>query len=356
VTNLDNFMLHVALFTSVEVIDVAPVGDYYDLEDFEDIATIVVVDDGEAVEIYLNSEEDDDDEYVTIANASVADGVMVARVADDSGNYTVAFSTAVDVDPAGTIAVDTVYAVATDMIEVTLTDALVDIDGEDFQFVTSGETFTFEDDFGVDYDEDEDGNTILIFEFFNIEDEMSYYGTAAGTTDQTIYFEVIGDESVNQYGEAVESVTSGDAISDVIDKIAPELVEIDDDYSDADEEDAVYVVTGTTTSAYVFMVFTEEILGSSFSLDSFSVSGYDVIDFGEGDDYTNGWYEIWLEVELDPEEGDTAEGLADDLIGVSVTQNSPIRDDNNGNLVDGIDTTIQDFVDVVDFLNDYWVN
>jgi len=127
-------------------------------------------------------------------------------------------------------------------------------------------------------------------------------------------------------------VTSGDAISDVIDKIAPELVEIDG--GDADEEDYVYVeTTDSTIEAIVWIYFTERLDALSVSLDTFSVSGYDVTDYTL---YTDG--SLKLVVDLDGDE-------SSDLIGKSVTQNSSVRD-LLGNTTSGIDTEIQDENDI----------
>jgi hypothetical protein len=250
--------------------------------------------------------------------------------------------------------VDTVEAVATDTVEVTLEDALADIDGEDFKFIVSGSStaYYFEDDFGLDYDEDEDGNTILIFEFFDINDVMNY-SAKDRTSNSAIYFVVMDNGSENQYGEPVEVVTQ-----EVMDAIQPEIVVFDDG---DDEYDVVFNYMTTygafamgseeTTFSVIDIFFEEAIDPMSVSLDTFEVGGgdYEVLAIyvegilkDVGTDMTTYGY-ITLIVENED---------ADDLEGVQIDQQSAIRD-LIGNTTTGIETEIVDIEAVMPWLEDF---
>ena len=275
------------------------------LADLDCDVTFAMVNDGESVEVYIPSKDDDSDDGVDL----VATGtVMIARVADAAGNYTADFSGYVDYDAAGYVEFDTVYATDVDTIEVTLDGELDAFEADDFSIELS--TTTDATIIGVDTDLDEDGNTVIIF---TIEEELDYDGTYDGTTVTVITIDT--PESVNAYGEYLV----GSADESVVDAIAPAFYMVPGTGDDDDYEN-IYVTV--TTGDQIILVFTETIDLGTLSTMTFEVGNgdYEVEVMNYGGDA------IMLEV-------DNADG--DDLVGVTVTQVAAIKD-MAGNVVTGL--------------------
>jgi len=127
VTNLENYVIKAALIdddgTEMDA------DEDYELSELDSDVSIVVVDGGEAVEIYIPTVEDDDEYGLDLVATNA--GIQIGRVADLEGNYTVAYSADVDVDAQGYVTIQFVEATAADTVEVTFSDELADIDEDD---------------------------------------------------------------------------------------------------------------------------------------------------------------------------------------------------------------------------------
>jgi len=332
------------------------------------------------VEIYIPSVADDGKYGIDLYAGGIYPVALympnqymeIGRLADAEGNLTQSFSTFVEVEPKGVVEIDTVYAIAPDVVEVTLKDRLTEIEGEDFSFVVPQlimDSFTTEfyygEDFGLDTYEDEDGNTVLVFEFH--EEVMNYDATyhrevtdkQIESYEECLYLEVTqGAISANQYGEEVQPLEWAGAgslaeISQtglVEDRIVPELMVFDEvEYGgDYEGEDKVIYQNVTVTPAgeeesatmsVVALYFEEYIDIDSVSLDTFTIGGgdYEVVNIAYGNSIEvaakgSSYYNV-VGVFVENADGD-------DLAGVSVVQNSGIRD-LAGNVKTGMATQVQ---------------
>ncbi len=247
VTDLSNYIINTSIGAPASLAGYSPIFqatgsaitglDFYQAyeltelkDDFEIDIEIVVLEGGEAVEIHIPSVVDDGRYGLDLKVQELGAGYVdyttyryleLGRLADAEGNLTEAFSTFVEIEPKGIVAIDTVHAIATDTVEVTLEDRLTEIEGEDFSFYVGDlepnevgsldllTSLTFGEDFGLDTYENEDDNTVLVFEFF--EEVMNYDATYGAEVADAIasydrlYF-VVTDEAVsaNAYGEPVD--------------------------------------------------------------------------------------------------------------------------------------------------------
>jgi trimeric autotransporter adhesin len=264
----------------------------YNLSELESEVKIVSVDGGKAVEIYIPSTVDDDDNGVDL---TVADDITLARVADAAGNYTNDLSSTIDVVAPATIDF-TAKATDTKTIVVTFEDALTDFEASDLKLQKDGTDIT---PAKVKTSVDEDGNTVVTYTL-NDSDEMSY---DAETSDDKNYSVVaVGSESTNKYGQTITrgSVTVEDAI-------VPALAEITVDGEDVADVRAI--------EDKVVLTFTEDINPNTVSLVSFEVEGYDVTDVNVAGNV--------IELTVEPKEDTTP---TTPKLGTKVTQKATIKD------------------------------
>jgi len=169
----------------------------------------------------------------------------------------------------------------------------------------------------IDTELNDDDETVLIFtlaDAYELEQNGLYEGTTAAS------FMTIGSPvSENIYGETV----TGSAVKTADDKIAPALLEDEDD----DDYDQVYVDAATGT--VITMTFGEDIDEDSVSLNTFEVGGGDY-------EVTTAEVINGNEIQLTVDNADE-----DDMVGVSVDQISGIRD-SEGNVTTGISTEVTD--------------
>ncbi len=346
VTNMANYEIQAELIvgTGTDMDDID-----YELSDLDSDVSIVVVDGGEAVEIYIPT-TDEDEEYGLDLMATDA-GIQIGRVADLEGNYTVTYGAYVDVDEQGFVYLSAAVATDIDTIEVTLDDELADFEADDFYIDIDGTTEGVI--IGVDTELNDDDETVIVFTLHE-DYELAYNGLYGGVTEAVVWTVASGILSENIYGEAL---AAGDSET-VVDEIKPEIVVFDDG---DDEYDVVFnymttsdVIEGdseATTFSVIDIFFEEAIDPMSVSLDTFEVGGgdYEVlaiyvegIQKDVGTDMTTYGY-ITLIVENED---------ADDLEGVQIDQQSAIRD-LNGNTTTGIETEIVDIEAVMPWLEDF---
>lgn len=107
------------------------------LADFDGDVSVKVVDNGKAVEIkveHFHATNNPDGVNLTAdANTTTerADDVVIARVADAAGNFTAAFEGVVDLQPSGTVDIDTVELTDKKTVKVKFDDLFTDFDGDD---------------------------------------------------------------------------------------------------------------------------------------------------------------------------------------------------------------------------------
>ncbi len=310
VTNLENYVIK-ANIISGSTVD-------YELSEIADAVSINVVDGGEAVEIWIELEDDSEDGLdLKDLGTTTEEGITVGRVADLEGNYTEDYGADIEVSNQGTVGFGTVEATAVDTIEVTFDDELANIVSEDFQLLVSGTTIGVIAD--IDTELNDDDQTVLIFTLVDAY-ELNQDGT--GPDGKAVTFSVIdtGSENISEniYGE---KVAPGEKAAD--DKIAPALLVIDG--GDYDEEDEVYV--DAATGDVITLHFGEDIEKTSVSLNTFEVGGgdYEVTAVSVTTDAT-------IELTVD-------NAGNEDLVGVSVDQISGIRDGED-NVTTGISTEV----------------
>ncbi len=274
-----------------------------DLVDLDDVA-IKSVEDGKAIEIYIDPEEleidvDSDDE------AEDDDDVVIARVADEAGNYTASFVNVIDLQGEGTFRIDYAQLIREDQVRVTFTEEIVGLEPDDVR--------VYEDDDPLALDDvlsglNDDGVTEIIYVLRN--------PVPTDATDLTV--QVVDNESVNRYDETLDLDQAPVLVED---KVGPTLARVT---IDGDEEDDIIY---DEDRARVELTFTEDIDPRTVSLLSFEVMNYEISDIGVSGT------RIYIYIDADDE--DRVERYDE------VIQMHEIRD-MNGNGVTGISGRIQE--------------
>jgi hypothetical protein len=206
--------------------------------------TIKAVDGNKAVEISIPSNEATDGvDFADTAN------LIIARVADAAGNYTVALaSSAINVAAEGEVAIDTVELTSKNTIEVTLLDKLSKFVAADF--IISDATGTLEVS-RVKHVVNEDGMSVITF---TLVDEVATNAsgivvkTKAVTASENIYGELLVNAvTVTADDKAAPTVTKVDYVSAT--KIVITFSEALDATTFASGKNGFSVVGGTLTSA-----------------------------------------------------------------------------------------------------------
>lgn len=228
------------------------------LADLDADVEIKLVDNGEAVEITVESTVDNATDGVDLA----ANNVVFGRVADAAGNYTALLENTVAMTAAGNVLIDTVEVVALDKIEVTFDDLLDDFNASDIIITTDNtDDGTAPADSALSLAKrsistDKDGNTVVTI---TLVDELEYNATTDGAT--SVYAYIVSENSENKYGETVS--TNDNKVAD--DKIAADLYDDGDDDVDAAELETDYLTVDLAT--YSFTVkFSENVQASNLDL------------------------------------------------------------------------------------------
>jgi hypothetical protein len=208
--------------------------------------TIKAVDGNKAVEIAIPSNEATDGvDFADTAN------LIIARVADAAGNYTVALaSAAINVAGEGKVAIDTVELTSKNTIVVTLLDKLSKFVTADF--IISDTTGTLEVS-RVKHVIDEDGMSVITFTLVDEVDTNAsdiVVKTKAVTTSENIYGELLANAvTVVADDKAAPTVSTVDYQSTT--KIVITFSEALDASTFASGKNGFSVVGGTLTSATV---------------------------------------------------------------------------------------------------------
>ena len=180
------------------------------LEKIEDVE-IVVVDDGEAVEIYVPSYKDIEKDvkkpesgkhYYDFTLMEDTNGkvigvnqkIEIARVADAAGNKVDFMTHQITLNVSESIKITKAEATARDTIEITFDDELVDFEADDIIIKINGEAKDAKDDIaGVTTKLNKDGNTVAVF---TLDSDM----IPASFEEGDVVVEVVGKpESENRY-------------------------------------------------------------------------------------------------------------------------------------------------------------
>jgi hypothetical protein len=255
VVDLDKYVINI-INNSDEVEDTINLADYKD-------ASIKAVDGNKAVEIKVPYEGKDKQYEFAAENI-----VIIARVADASGNKTVAFSSPVTGDDViklvgiGEVEIDKVEMTAKDTFVVTLKDRLTKFKATDFfkKGDDGDESFiTIDGDAQkisrIKHTLNDKGKSVITL---TLADKLDSTALPAG-----IVFKPINNESTNAYGEALDNTE----VTDIEDKAAPIVEEIyfDDNGTDDDSDDNRIVV-----------VFSEDIDGDTVLIAEGSKNGFSV--------------------------------------------------------------------------------
>jgi hypothetical protein len=191
-----------------------------------DNVEIAITEDGKSVEITIPSAadaEDDDDKTIDLDNTYV---LNISRVADAAGNKMSGLTIDdIPIVESDSVKIEKAEATATDTIKVTFTDELVkfDVDDIDFEYTVGAEVYTLKVasvDIGL-----KDGKTVATYtlgddyklDYVAKFDDLAVVA-AANDADEDI-------DSENQYGDPLDFTSS----QPIVDKIAPEVAEDDDD-------------------------------------------------------------------------------------------------------------------------------
>jgi hypothetical protein len=101
-------------------------------------ATVTIADGGKAVEIKIPHDVDSDGKKGV--DLTDGDDIVLARVADEAGNYTAAFTGNIDVVAAANVNISKVEVTGTKTVVVTFDDLLADFDADDLQIQENDNT------------------------------------------------------------------------------------------------------------------------------------------------------------------------------------------------------------------------
>jgi len=243
-------------------------------------AEIALVNNGSAVQITCpidTSDAGDDANGVDlVAGVGAANGIELARVADAAGNYTVAYTGAIDIVSAANVLIDDVEITAVDTVVVTFDDLLDEFEAADLEIQANGVALELSK---RAISMDSDGNTVVTLTLI---DELTFTGLSGTYAVSAVIVDADDDvdtdpASENKFGETL-LVTDAKVGTD---DISPELY--DDGVATVEFAYEDYL---TFTTAGTFTVkFTEAVEAVD---DNFVLAGADFVVKADNDTLTNG--------------------------------------------------------------------
>lgn len=184
------------------------------------------------------------------------DDLVIARVADANNNYITSFSAVVDVESKGALKIESASLIERDVVELIISDALVQVSTYDFLIEGNGEVYGVSS-YDLSYLENRKSRLTLRLN-----------KDVVGSTE-TVTVKVVAGGSINRYGETLDLNAAPIPLKD---SMAPFVATTKFDGITMDN------ITYTSSTGIVNIRFNESIDPRTVSLLSFSVANYMVED------------------------------------------------------------------------------
>jgi hypothetical protein len=184
------------------------------------------------------------------------DDLVIARVADANNNYISSFSVIVDIESKGALIIESASLIERDVVELIISDALVQISTADFKIEGNGEVYGVAS-YDLSYLENRKSRLVL-----------KLNKDVVGSTE-SVTVKVIAEGSMNRYGETLDMAAAPIALKD---SMPPFVAKASFDGIMLDN------ITYTRSTGIVNIRFNENIDPRTVSLLSFSVANYMVED------------------------------------------------------------------------------
>ncbi len=239
------------------------------VDDYE--AEIALTNNGKSVKITCPIDDPDTTKVVEgVDLVPEVDGLVIARVADAAGNYTVDYTGNVTIVNQDVVNIDTVKVTAKDTVEVTFDDLLEDFTAADLMIKDASDNNLDLAKRAISMNSD--GNTVVTLTL--ITDLTADAKVAIG--GDTVKAVIAADPtSANKFGETLKP----DAEKSAVDKIAAELYTDKKDTHTADVKDYLTF----TTAGVITVIFDEEVVISDVVL-----AGNDFVVKADNDVLVNG--------------------------------------------------------------------
>lgn len=223
----------------------------------KNLLRLVVTDNNTSLEIYYpGAIVKGGVDFIADANKtkSAADDVVIARVADANNNFITDFSVIVDLEEKGVLAIEQAVQVASDEIELMISDALTVVNLSDFKVESTGKLYGI-NSYNISYTDSRKTKLTLKL-------KENIVGNS-----NLVTVKAIGSGSSNIYGETLDLAATALVLQD---KVAPTLAQTNFDGT------LLPHVAYTRSTGVITLKFNEDIDPRTVYLLTFEVSNYGI--------------------------------------------------------------------------------